>query len=72
MRPELRASPKLLEISSSLLPGALVVRQTTRPLHCSGAWGLEDEARERGQAVAFRLPGKIKLGLMGMPSPGTL
>lgn len=60
--PELRASPKLLEISPSFLPGALVVRETTTPLDCTRAWGLENEAKERGQTVAFRLPGRHAKG----------
>jgi len=70
-RPELRASPKLLEISPSLLPGALVVRQTTT-FDCTGARGLEDEANGGGQAEAFRLPGKTKRGYMGRHSSHAL
>lgn len=58
-RPELRASPKLLELSPVLLPGALVVRQAL-PLDGSTGWDCGDRATGVGvgQTEAFRLPGK--------------
>lgn len=60
-RPELRASPKLLELSPVLLPGALVVRQAV-PLDGSTGWDWGDRATGvgAGQTEAFRLPGKGK------------
>lgn len=63
MSPELRTSPKLLELHPVLLPGALVVRQTIPLSGSTGRdWGERATGAGAGRTEAFRLPGKREPG----------